>query len=98
MRRCVAIFCRWSAVVNRARIKALTLLRLQPAKLLYSKWTATVPVDREKHFMVTSPIALDVPSTQVDTVTMEAVPTGRSFILRWRELKERTGKTEKIVR
>ncbi|WP_307726905.1 TIGR02450 family Trp-rich protein [Massilia psychrophila] len=65
-----------------------TLLGLQPAKLLHSKWTATVPVDREKHFMVTSLIAPDVPGIQVDTVTMEAVLTGRSFILRWRELND----------
>ena len=61
---------------------------LNANKLLHSKWTATVPVDREKHFMVTSLIAPDVPGTQVDAVTMEAVLTGSSFILRWCELND----------
>jgi tryptophan-rich hypothetical protein len=63
-------------------------LYLQPGKLLRSKWTATVPVGKEKHFIVTALIAPDAPGTQVDAITMQAVLTGRSFTLRWRELKD----------
>lgn len=67
----------------------MTPPRLQAAtKLLRSKWTAAVPVDREKHFIVTSLVAPDAPGAQVDAVTMEAVLTGRSFTLRWRELND----------
>lgn len=61
---------------------------LQPAKLLRSKWTAAVPVANEKHFIVTALIAPEAPGTQVDAVMMEAVMTGRSFTLRWRELSD----------
>lgn len=57
-------------------------------KLLRSKWTAAVPVDKEKHFIVTALTAPEPPGNQVDTITMEAVLTGRSFILRWRELND----------
>ena len=61
---------------------------LQAAKLLRSKWTAAVPLNKEKHFIVTALTAPEAPGTQVDTVTIEAVLTGRSFTLRWRELND----------
>lgn len=62
--------------------------RLQPAKLLRSKWTAVVPVDKEKHFIVTAVIAPEPPGTHIDAITIEAVLTGRSLTLRWRELND----------
>jgi tryptophan-rich hypothetical protein len=62
--------------------------RLQPAKLLRSKWTAAVPINKEMHFIVTALTAPEAPGTQVDAVTIEAVLTGRSFTLRWRELSD----------
>ena len=65
-----------------------TSLYLQASKLLRSKWTAAVPVNREKHFIVTGLVAPEAPGTHVDAVTMEAVLTGRSFTLRWRELND----------
>lgn len=58
------------------------------AKLLRSKWTAAVPLERERHFIVTALIAPDAPGLQVDAITMEAVLTGRSFTMRWRELND----------
>ena len=63
-------------------------LRLQAAKLLHSKWTAAVPVNKEKHFIVTGLIAPEAPGTEIDDITIEAVHTGRSFTLRWRELND----------
>ena len=63
---------------------------LQAAKLLHSTWGAAVPVNKEKHFIVTALIAPEAPGTQIDSVTMEAVMTGRSFTLRWRELNDAT--------
>jgi tryptophan-rich hypothetical protein len=65
-------------------------LRLQPNKLLRSKWTAAVPVNKEKHFIVTALLLPEAPGTLVDTITMQAVLTGRSFSLRWRELNDAT--------
>lgn len=61
---------------------------LHAAKLLRSKWTAAVPANKEKHFIVTALIAPEAPGTQVDAVMMEAVLTGRRFTLRWRELSD----------
>lgn len=63
-------------------------LRLNPAKLLRSKWTAVTPVNREKHFIVTALIEPDVAGTAIDMITLEAVLTRRSFDLRWRELED----------
>ena len=63
-------------------------LRLQAAKLLRSKWSAAVPVNREKHFIVTALIEPEAPGTQIDVITMQAVLTGRSFAMRWRELND----------
>ena len=59
-------------------------------KLLRSKWTAAVPVNKEKHFIVTALVAPEAPGTQVDAIIMEAVLTGRSVTLRWRELNDAT--------
>jgi len=64
--------------------------RLQPAKLLHSKWTAAVPVAKEKHFIVTALQLPEAPDTTIDTITMEAVLTGRSFVMPWRELTDST--------
>lgn len=69
-------------------MKAPTPLRLQSANLLRSKWTAAVPVNQEKHFIVTALIAPEAPGARIDAVKMEAVLTGRSFTLRWRELND----------
>lgn len=69
-------------------MKVPTPLPVQAAKLLRSKWTAAIPVNREKHFIVTGLVEPDGPGTQIDVITMEAVLTGRSFNLRWRELND----------
>lgn len=60
--------------------------RLNPRKLLRSKWTAVLPRDKEKHFLVTRLIEAEAPGTEIDYVELEAVYTGRSRTLRWREL------------
>lgn len=60
--------------------------RLKPRKLLRSKWTAVLPRDKEKHFLVTRLIEPEAPGTEIDYVELEAVYTGRSRTLRWREL------------
>lgn len=62
--------------------------RLQAAKLLRSKWTAAVPLNKEKHFIVTALVDPEVAGGVVDAVDMEAVLTGRRFTVRWRELTD----------
>jgi tryptophan-rich hypothetical protein len=69
-------------------------LRLNPKKLLHSKWTAVKPVNKEKHFMVTKLIVNDEKigeeETQViEAVELEAVMTGRVRVLDWHALQDR---------
>ena len=64
--------------------------RLQPGKLLRSKWTAATPLNQEKHFIVTELIEADPPGSQIELIIMEAVLTRRSFTLNWRELNNST--------
>jgi tryptophan-rich hypothetical protein len=61
---------------------------LNPKKLLLSKWTAVSPADKEKHFVVTRVIEPDPPSVRIEWVEIEAVHSGRSSMLRWRELTD----------
>lgn len=60
--------------------------RINPAKLLHSKWTAVSPVKREKHFMV-----VEVERDEEDVVLsclLEAVLTKSQYPIDWRELKD----------
>jgi tryptophan-rich hypothetical protein len=60
--------------------------RIQPKKLLHSKWTAAEPRDRQKHFLVTKVLVDEegVPQTCV----LEAVHSRREFELPWRALED----------
>ena len=74
--------------------------RLSPKKLLLTKWTAVNPTHKEKHFLVTKVIvpelpALPAPPTlpkpqtlRVDTIELQAVHSGRSALMPWRELTD----------
>jgi tryptophan-rich hypothetical protein len=64
------------------------LRRLNPDKLLLSKWTARDPIDREKHFIVTRLIASEPPAQSIEMVQLEAVYSGRSTMLPWRTLRD----------
>ena len=61
---------------------------LSPKKLLLSKWTATVPQRREKHFLVTRVIEPLVPGGPVEQVEIEAVHSRRSRTIDWRDLTD----------
>lgn len=63
--------------------------RLSPKKLLLTKWTAVAPQHQEKHFLVTRVLLPEPPATRIDSVEMQAVHSGRSFLLPWRELTDR---------
>jgi len=61
---------------------------LSPKKLLLSKWTAVTPQRKEKHFIVTKVHEPAEPGGPVETVELEAVHSGRSRVLGWRELSD----------
>jgi tryptophan-rich hypothetical protein len=65
-----------------------TIRRLNPAKLLHSKWTAVTPSNKEKHFIVTRLIAAQPPAGQIEQVELEAIHSRRKQILPWRALTE----------
>lgn len=61
---------------------------LHPKKLLLSKWTAVQPVARQKHFLVSKVIEPDEPDGPVLWVEIEAVHSGQSRRIAWRELRD----------
>lgn len=64
-------------------------LRLNPRKLLHSKWTAVKPINKEKHFMVTQLVIPDLETPMVAAVEIEAVMTGRKQVISWHALQDR---------
>ena len=59
---------------------------IQPRKLCHSKWTAAKPVNKEKHFMVTS-ITFDE-AGEVEECLLEAVFTKRVASIDWQDLND----------
>ena len=59
--------------------------RINPQKLLLSKWTADHPQNREKHFLVTE-LFRDEEGTVLE-IELQAVLTQRSERLDWQRLK-----------
>jgi tryptophan-rich hypothetical protein len=62
------------------------LNRINPEKLLRSKWTATQPRNREKHFMVTALVRDD--DETIIGCELEAVISRRSTMIDWHELMD----------
>lgn len=60
--------------------------RINPEKLLNSKWTAVEVSNREKHFIVTE-LLRDVDEVVVECV-IEAVMTKSTRHIEWRELRD----------
>jgi tryptophan-rich hypothetical protein len=59
--------------------------RINPAKLLHSKWTAVSPKNKEKHFLVAE-IEFDEDGL-VTECQLEAVISNKSYDIDWTELK-----------
>lgn len=60
--------------------------RINPQKLQLSKWTATQPRNREKHFLVTELYRDD--EGQVLEIELQAVMSGRNQRLPWQVLRD----------
>jgi tryptophan-rich hypothetical protein len=63
----------------------VTPTRINPRKLLLSKWTARSPRNRERHFLVTE-LHRDEAGNVVE-IDLQAVLTGRSERLDWHQLE-----------
>lgn len=61
--------------------------RINPRKLLLSKWTAVTPEHREKHFLVTQ-VFCDEEGTVLD-IEFQAVLTQRTQRMPWQRLKDK---------
>ncbi|WP_322844772.1 TIGR02450 family Trp-rich protein [Pseudomonas sp. B33.4] len=61
--------------------------RINPRKLLLSKWTAAHPLNREKHFLVTE-LFRDEEGTVLE-VELQAVLTKRAERLDWQVLRNK---------
>lgn len=61
--------------------------RINPNKLLHSKWTSTQPRKMEKHFIVTE-VEYDDLNNDVVSCLIEAVISKRSMLIQWTDLKD----------
>lgn len=60
--------------------------KINPAKLINSKWTAVKPINREKHFLVTE-VEYDEDGTVVSCL-IESVLSNSEYSIDWVELKD----------
>ncbi|WP_310646423.1 TIGR02450 family Trp-rich protein [Limnohabitans sp.] len=61
---------------------------LNPKKLLLTKWTAVIPVAKQKHFLVSRVIRPESPTEPIESVEIEAVFSKATRIIPWRELQD----------
>ena len=62
--------------------------RVNPKKLLLSKWTSFKPASRQKHFLVSRVIQPELPTDPVVSVEIEAVFSKAAQVIAWRELQD----------
>jgi len=60
--------------------------KINPKKLLQSKWTAATPTNKEKHFMLTE-IEFDDDNIVI-SCSIEAVMSKRLISINWHDLKD----------
>lgn len=63
-------------------------IKLNPRKLLLSKWTALQPSNKEKHFLVVRVLLPEDPHTPITEVELEAVYSRHSRIIPWKTLTD----------
>ena len=60
--------------------------KISPKKLLNSKWTAIVPSNKEKHFLITE-LEFDEKDNVIHCL-IEAVISKRTKLINWKDLME----------
>jgi tryptophan-rich hypothetical protein len=63
-------------------------IKLNPQKLLLSKWTAVEVVAKQKHFLVSRVLLPEDLSLPIFEIEIEAVYSGEKRIILWRELQD----------
>ncbi|WOT05602.1 TIGR02450 family Trp-rich protein [Shewanella youngdeokensis] len=63
--------------------------KINPKKLLQSKWTALQPKQKQKHFIVVD-VEFDDADATVESCTLEAVLTRAQYDIDWHELTDDT--------
>ncbi|UGA57276.1 TIGR02450 family Trp-rich protein [Vibrio sp. VB16] len=58
--------------------------KINPKKLLNSKWTAVNPIKKEKHFLVTE---VEIEGNEVMHCLIEAIISKRTQAINWNDLK-----------
>ena len=61
---------------------------LHPKKLLLSKWTASVPIAKQKHFLVTRVIQPEHIGDAIELVELEALLSKATQVIDWRDLQD----------
>ncbi len=61
--------------------------KIAPRKLLDSKWTASKPINKEKHFLIVK-VVFDDAGLSVEECVIEAVYSKRLMNIDWLELKD----------
>jgi len=60
---------------------------LNPKKLLLTKWTAVIPLAKQKHFLVSRVIKPELPTDPIQFVEIESVFSKANQIIPWRDLQ-----------
>lgn len=60
--------------------------KINPKKLLLSKWTAVHPIAKQKHFLVSKVILPDTPKEKIEFVEIEAIYSKKTRQIAWRDL------------
>lgn len=63
-----------------------TVNKINPKKLLHSKWTAVSPINKEKHFLVTE-VEFDEEGSVIHCL-LEAVISNRAAAIDWQVLSD----------
>jgi tryptophan-rich hypothetical protein len=61
---------------------------LNPKKLHLTKWTAVVPVAKQKHLLVSRVIQPALPKDPIEWVEIESVFSKATQVIAWRELQD----------
>ena len=60
--------------------------KINPKKLLLSKWTAVHPIAKQKHFLVSKVILPEAPQEKIEFVEIEAIYSKKTRQIPWRNL------------
>ncbi len=64
--------------------------KLQPKKLMLSKWTAVTPVAKQKHFLVSNVVEPEQENGKVEWIDLDAVHSKAIRRIQWQDLQDDT--------